>query len=847
MTVTVNNFIKRLTDIYDTCCQCHSVRGHTVLPKGQQRAMLQILQRFDLSSKEIRKEIITAVECEPKITTLFHIAIRGTRFGNKELQAFDQELTKSILESMARSTLDSVERQPTQMNQWLEDHFLYFDSLTISQFNQAELHHFLALLALFPKDGNQNYQYLCQLLSKEMHEYMRLCEEPLDAVWIQIQERYKQNRADGYIAFASYVNSKKYSIIDLFRVTNKTEILLDLMPYLKCGDFQGIDEPLLTQLIAKGTQLESVIISGTQLTHLPELPNCKVLFCDNCIELQSISSLPVCEIIACSNCQKLESIGEIPRCRVLTCSACPQLQSLPQLGKCEMLDCSCCTTLKELSELPECQQLDCSGCLQIEKIPSLPKATNVECSSCTNLRSILPLPKCTTLEAAHCSHLATIEVLPECRRLTIINCTNLQFLPAMPYIEQLIVEDTINEGSSNTTYSDIVDSESIPEEFRVNLDLLETSPKTILLELGQRFLLAGHPFPIITYETTLQGISEGIDEGGLSRDFISRLVKKLCDPATASEQKIRLNRDGFPLFVTHGDEQKDRIELATMRTIGKLLALCYQPRSHCTTGDLFSKKVYNKISLLPWMQAAWGYFSPDEIIATYSRFVEIPTIERVIKGNTQSIQSIGVSELEKAYYFLDTYGTEQLDLPPPSAPDLFDFFLNPFNRETLRNALISTANSDQYFQAVVILTYELQNSLTPDLWANLQHAGGEALHDKIQGTLDPEILIQSLTIEQGAVSDAKRDKTISFLYHWIRTTDPSHLQRLLQAITGNPTIGENKIFISLVGRDPSYLPVAHTCGCILELSVEYPNQMIFDQKLATFIDEALAGSGFQFD
>lgn len=84
--------------------------------------------------------------------------------------------------------------------------------------------------------------------------------------------------------------------------------------------------------------------------------------------------------------------------------------------------------------------------------------------------------------------------------------------------------------------------------FKLDLEQLQDDPISILQTLHEG-LKANHSFPLIRYKG-----SEGIDAGGLSRDFVTRLFNRIfdknapCLPVYAlgeyflPEWKARLNR-----------------------------------------------------------------------------------------------------------------------------------------------------------------------------------------------------------------------------------------------------------------------------------------------------------------
>lgn len=146
-----------------------------------------------------------------------------------------------------------------------------------------------------------------------------------------------------------------------------------------------------TDIISRISYLDC---SNSNLTSIPDLPNCQILVCDN-NKISFIHQLPECVFLSCNN-NKILTIESIPKCRKLLCSN-NKLFSLPYLPECEYIDCSnneidligedlaqlktlICNNNK-ITELPvamlRCERLECKGNRIERRLPIVTKNCDI--------------------------------------------------------------------------------------------------------------------------------------------------------------------------------------------------------------------------------------------------------------------------------------------------------------------------------------------------------------------------------------------------------------------------------------------------------------------------------------
>lgn len=577
-----------------------------------------------------------------------------------------------------------------------------------------------------------------------------------------------------------------------------------------------------------------------KLINLPKLPECKRLTCTGCDNLKEIPELASCLKLECGSCVLLETLPTLPKCTELYCNHCINLKNLPELSTCETLNCEGCESLERLPNLPLCQKLICSGCTQLINLPELPACETLYCPR-SNLVSIPDLPRCVTLDCSSSLLLSEIGLLPVCSWIRISGCTNLATLPQeFPCCTVLYCEACSNildlpevpQGAQ--VYSE---SECASHLLKVDLQKLRESPKDVLLELGKDYLLADQAFPTIEYYEEGER-SDAIDHGGVSRDFITRLLESLFDQTKPENKCLKVDREGFPFVLNPQDDN----EADCFKTLGHILAICYKQTTALKTGPLFPPDFYRKITLLPWFVRSLDIASIEKWHAPFLAYREIPSVYELLKSDT--IENVSQEALEKAYFFLDAHGTQE-DECSQEQMSYAVYFSHKKNQERLRATVASTAKEDKRFQALLFITYALQRRLSEKLWTRVQRRDHCELHDRVQGKLDAKSLIQNLVLSSNNVPQAQSDITFGYLTSWIEKARLEELQNFVRAATGTISLGTKKINIQLFLRGENTLPTAHTCSFTLDLPAEYPSQAVFDKKMCDFLAYALAGSGFQ--
>lgn len=548
----------------------------------------------------------------------------------------------------------------------------------------------------------------------------------------------------------------------------------------------------------------------TELTSLPALPLCRKLYCNESPSIATIGALPLCQDLQCYNCPSLTALPELPCCEKINCTHCDLLESIRALPLCKELDMSNCKSLTALPPLPACQKLTACACTNLTALPALPMGKEINVSG-SGLRNLSALPLCKTLDCCSCRHLTALPALPECEVLDCSNCSTLTALPQLPHCSRLACRNcsllisipplplcqTLHCSGCNLAelpevpfYTHVFTAEeninALPSaSLEIDLEMFAADPIALLLKLGE-FLLKNEPFPNIYYfEKGVRNLA--IDLGGVRRDFVTKLCTHLFNAPG-----LKLD-DHLPSARTENEER-------AYRALGSLLAYCIPAHTFYKTGPLFDSVAYRCIETPNSGTDEW-------FLTNYLQLINAPALE-LFDLNPASIAYLAEPDISDVSLY-----TQQ-------------FIMS--NREAIRQSVLLRAKQDARLKAIAWMAQEIRKKM-PKLPPNLQQC--------IEGIVTKEALKKKLSWKNS------NPKTENYLANWIDKHEEL-LPKFLYAVTGIRTLCAHPLVMDVYDRAKNFIPIAHTCSFTLELSGNYENQAVFDEKLNYFLENALAGSGF---
>lgn len=490
----------------------------------------------------------------------------------------------------------------------------------------------------------------------------------------------------------------------------------------------------------------------------------------------------------------LELIKKCPNLNILLINN-NKFTELPVLPNLQYLNCSG-TNVQEIRSYPNLQELHCYNCTSLQKIGSHPNLQELDCDSCISLQEIGPQPNMQTLRCTH--------------------CPSLQGIPSVP--------NNANIYSDNTPMTHFS---------KLNVEFKEFSnPLELLLRLGREYLLQGLPFPYVYYYE--DGVlNEVIDVGGVSKDFVIRVIENLFKEQNGEVRGLLL-KNRLPI----DDESVDSKD--GYCTLGKLFSLCYPPNSSFKTGAVFppeySRQIYNCIASSRNPEQP---LSDEWLISGYLALMGAPVALFTLLNADSSALDLTEEQWTNIGYFVDSIGETVVNQA---------YFENQENKDKLRSEYLALAKSSpniESLRALAMIASSMKESLGTAEWNMLCLSGGEALQVRIEGVLNVDALLKKLTWDvESTVSFEKETKTKEILTKWINA-NPEKLTKFVRAVTSNKTLGPDPIIIQLFDRDSDRLPVVHTCFSTLELSANYPSLEHLDEKLNWLLTEGMAATGFQ--
>lgn len=349
------------------------------------------------------------------------------------------------------------------------------------------------------------------------------------------------------------------------------------------------------------------------------------------------------------------------------------LEDIQVLSYCVSLDCSSISCLTKIPELPVCKCLNCHSCVSLIALPKLPVCDYLYCSYCVSLKE--EIPKLPFGVVVYCGGFAG----------RVSECLNLN----------------------------------------VHLEELSEEPIQILKKLGTIILFKDYPFPNITYfEKNIQ--SEGVDLGGVRRDFVSRLCESLFNQTEKNGDQVRqflkTDENHYPQIprIAQG------CEIEFYRTIGNIMALCYHGRSSLVIGSIFPQVIYDCMVMgerddqsvaleLAAKEMSWltpFLLNQSEVIPeiTSDQFVYLTCLAESFELNITTVEELNIHRAELL--------------------------------EKLRTRIEEEARFNGVLFAILIMTKEMKRKLGNKKWKRVVLGGGVELKNRIEGALEKKCYLE---------------------------------------------------------------------------------------------------------
>lgn len=369
--------------------------------------------------------------------------------------------------------------------------------------------------------------------------------------------------------------------------------------------------------------------------------------------------------------------------------------------------------------------------------------------------------------------------------------------------------------------------------FVVNLPYLQAFPFNVAVFLPLVRLQAG-AFPPIRYADD----NRGIDAGGITRDFVSRLFASLFDREQA-DRRLPLKSDAqghFPLL--EGTEQQKQKLLEVYQGIGWIYALAWQGHRQIATGVYVHPGFFDMIHSL---ESAELRDHPESIpsIHQIDSVVYKKLLKSYLKSNCRDRFGVATADREQLDRDIDAFvehGT-----------------LNQYHREVVgienANELeLEQTKAKEIILAAINIAKSMHTTLGDTRWNQMKAQSAQTLNERIQGKLTKQLVLEAFGLN-GAGPMGGRSLQQTWVHRYVTElgngeADKEKLKQFVWAVSGRSSIVTGQAFtISPQQRTDGSFPEFHTCDSAIDIPT-YNSYETFKSKLERAINEAVVTGGF---
>jgi hypothetical protein len=381
---------------------------------------------------------------------------------------------------------------------------------------------------------------------------------------------------------------------------------------------------------------------------------------------------------------------------------------------------------------------------------------------------------------------------------SIVRAANAQNPEALQYAsarlrERLgsILSDTLSYSTSNWFY--------------VSIEDIDSNPSQVLCDLYPK--MKDH-FPKIRYLN-----SPGIDSGGLSRDFVSKILRAIYD---VDKKHLPMKQENGKIIPLIEDGKKDQV--ICYQAIGAIFAYALQKEPPILTGNYHHPLFFLMLHSLTATEI-------DDLPKTLDKYEDIPQkiIEKLFKIYAQTYLKISEEEIQELLQ-----GTVPQSLKDSLGySDVEDFFSPEFKQMAL---------------ACLVIAQSMRSHVSN--WDEIKGKTSEDLASNIEGTLKKEDVLKALTYSDATnlnEEEKKFSKAIQvYVTRWCNECSDKDLEKFVYAITGSLTLTPTVTLKILLHNEPqmSY----HTCFNRLDLPIGYLSYEDFKLALESSFTEGMQAS-----
>jgi hypothetical protein len=332
--------------------------------------------------------------------------------------------------------------------------------------------------------------------------------------------------------------------------------------------------------------------------------------------------------------------------------------------------------------------------------------------------------------------------------------------------------------------------------------------------------------------------SPGVDQGGLTRQFLTQLMSGILNK---NLETLRFNKykNGLSLPEVNSDKPDElHKELKYLETIGRIFAICISSKNQYVVGQIFVPGLFTHLCLLDDSEVAKSStdfikeLTPERMRQIYTPLLDLPEQEAFNHLNHLSVAKTIEDAKNAISYFSDTFIIEKED----------DKTLVDYQKEVL-NAL-----RDNWISKLMPCHAIAKGIKEYIPWINIRESSPAQLDKLVQGTLNKEMIKKMIKVvfaEKGEINPKFSERLKNWIDEWIdkQPDDMMKLKNFLQALTGAPAVTSEISFIlknNESGLKGIYL---HTCT----FKADVPIGIVDDDMSESTLEEKKETVFTQFD
>lgn len=323
----------------------------------------------------------------------------------------------------------------------------------------------------------------------------------------------------------------------------------------------------------------------------------------------------------------------------------------------------------------------------------------------------------------------------------------------------------------------------------------------------------------------------GTDVGGISRDFLTKIFRSFVDNG---------NKSGSPL-VTYDtiDDQSGIIPTLNkpeaernLTALGRLIGICLSNDEYLS-GNIFNDHLFAALSNLS-AEEALSLIENEPSPEILAKLFKALNPTNYLVANSSKLDELNNEDLKAILEFVYDY-----DVPKGIFGAEFDAKKTKENINILKaqiNKYLSESddikNNRRVLGAAKIIG-GIASQVGQDYWTNhISNKNPAALNSRAQGAMTKEMILDQ-------VRRTANPQVRGYLLRWVDSNTLERASKLIEAMTGSPTLGPRPLRFQIMAGDTTSLPSFHTCFRQIDLPIHSTYEE-FAQKLDISINTSLS-------